>query len=170
MTFTIGETLLPIFPKAINRKLSRKPKMNVQQFGFPVPTDTGPQSFNLQIKGLIWDKIKAEELWELTKDAEGEVINISVTEEDYTWINGLYACTRSIIGQKKFQTTVEAGITKDIWDYDLTFTQYAETGAFEPGDVGGIDFDEPGIGFGSFEDIFGPWVYDSFAVYTNIFQ
>ena len=42
--------------------------------------------------------------------------------------------------------------------------------AFEPGDVGGIDFDEPGIGFGSFEDIFGPWVYDSFAVYTNIFQ
>ena len=169
MTFTIGETVLPIFPKEINRKLSRKPRMNVQQFGFPVPTDTGPQSFNLQIKGLIWDQIKAEELWELTKDAEGEVISVSVTEENYTWVNGLYSCTRSTVSKKKFQTVDDGGV-KEVWNYDLTFTQYAETGAFEPGDVGGIDFDEPGIGFGSFEEIFGPWDFDVFSFFTDIYQ
>ena len=172
MTFSIDEVELPIFPQKIVRKLTRKPSINNTQFGFPSMTDTGPDTFQLQVSGYIWDEVKAQELWELTKDASGEALVIAVTEDKYDWINGLYAVTKTNISRKKSLSTLDAVslYSVDVWKYDITFVQYAETGAFEPGDTGGIDLDEPGIGFGDFEDIIGPWLFDAWNMYANLFE
>lgn len=169
MTFTIAEIELPLFPQSIARKLTRKPTVTQTNYDYPVPTDTGPQSFNLEVKGLIWGSEKAQELWELTKDAEGEVISIIATgdeEDSYSWVNGLYACTKAEVKQMKNETTLDDG-EQAVWKFSCTFTQYAEAGAFEPGDIGGIEFDEPGIGFGSFEEIFGEWDFDAFSIFEG---
>ena len=66
-------------------------------------------------------------------------------------------------------TTDDDGEQVDVWQYDIIFAQYAETGSFEPGDTGGIDFDEPGIGFGSFEEVMGDWTFDIWSFYENFF-
>ena len=170
MTFSVDEVVLPIFPQKIIRKITRKPSINTSQFGFPSMTDTGPDTFQLQVSGYIWDEVKAQELWELTKDASGEALPLSVTEEKYDWINGLYAVTRSNINRKKPMSTADAGVQVDVWEYDIIFVQYAESGAYEPGDTGGIDFDEPGVGFGNFEDIVGPWLFGAFDMYIGLFD
>ena len=169
MTFSIDLVELPIFPDTIVRKLVRKPQISSTSYSFPSMTDTGPDTFQLQLKGYIWDEVKAQELWELTKNASGEAISLSVTEDKYDWINGLYAVTRTNVNRKKPMTVNDDG-EKDVWKYDIIFAQYSETGAYEPGDTGGIDFDEPGIGFGNFEEIAGPWLFDAWSMYTNLFQ
>ena len=169
MTFSVDAVTLPIFPQQIVRKLIRKPNISATTFGFPSMTDTGPQEFQLQIKGYIWNELRAQELWELTKNAEGEALALAVTETKYDWINGLYAVTRSNVNRKKSMTTDDDGEQVDVWQYDIIFAQYAETGSFEPGDTGGIDFDEPGIGFGSFEEVMGDWTFDVWSFYENFF-
>ena len=168
MTFSIDLVELPIFPNSIVRKLVRKPTVNASNYGFPSLVDTGPTTFQLQVKGYIWDEVRAQELWELTKDASGEALSLAVTEDKYDWINGLYAVTRTNINRKKPMTVNDDG-EKDVWQYDIIFAQYAETGSFEPGDTGGIDFDEPGIGFGSFEEVMGDWTFDVWSFYENFF-
>ena len=170
MTFSIDLVELPIFPTSIVRKLVRKPTVNASNYGFPSLVDTGPDTFQLQIKGYIWDEVKAQELWELTKDASGEALSLAVTEVKYDWINGLYAVTRCNVNRKKPMSTEDDGIDNDVWQYDIIFAQYSETGAYEPGDSGGVDLDEPGIGFGDFEEIAGPWLFDVWSMYTGLFQ
>ena len=80
MTFSVDAVTLPIFPQQIVRKLIRKPNISATTFGFPSMTDTGPQEFQLQIKGYIWNELRAQELWELTKNAAGEALALAVTE------------------------------------------------------------------------------------------
>ena len=81
----------------------------------------------------------------------------------------MYAVTRTNINRKKPLSINDDG-EKDVWQYDIIFAQYSETGAYEPGDSGGVDLDEPGIGFGNFEEIAGPWLFDVWSMYTGLFQ
>ena len=51
--WSFGAINLPIAPTSVKRRVMRKQEAKQILFDFPMPTDTGPDLFELQITGLI---------------------------------------------------------------------------------------------------------------------
>ena len=162
MVWKIDDIELPITPTSLDKRIIRQPQSSGSQYDFPSVSDTMLQSFSLKIKGLVWDETKAQQLWELTKDAEAEVIDIQVTDDtDHEWISGLYAAGKSLIKRTgpKYDST-----GAPVYEYDITFVQYAEAGVMSPGEETSMEFDEPGVGAEGWSEsladyIFPDWIW-----------
>jgi len=141
MTWTIGSIPLPIDPKEINKKTSRV-QVPVSATGdFPDPTINQPSRFELQIKGFVWPRNKAQELDELTKNADTESIGITVSEEQIAgsteWLSGFYSVARSQIFRKKPIFTKENGIDEEVYEYNISFLKFADLGADQSAEEAG---------------------------------
>ena len=166
MVWKIDDIELPIEPELIQKSILRSPQTQSLQFDFPSVSDTSMQSFSLKIKGLIWDEVKAKQLWELTKDAEAEIINIQVEDDtDHDWVAGTYAAGKSFIKRDKPLYTAD---DSPVWSYDITFTQYAEAGIQGPGEEGEPEETEPGVGPAGWEDTLDDYTYNTWTWFTQL--
>lgn len=165
MVWKIDDIELPIEPTTLDKRIIRNPQTSGTQYDFPSVSDTMLQSFTLKIKGLIWDETKAQQLWELTKDAEAEVIDLQVTDTDHEWISGLYAAGKSTIKRTgpKYDAT-----GSPVYEYDITFIQYAEAGVMSPGEETGLEFDEPGVGAEGWSAVLDDWIFDQWRYFEQL--
>jgi hypothetical protein len=151
--WSFGPINLPMAPMSIKRRVLRKQEAKQILFDFPIPTDTGPDLFELQISGLIYPSSKAFALWELTKNADEASIQITVdeaTEPDFALYNGRYAVNKSEVGAEGVQQIADAGFVNTegpVHKYDITFVQFAAQGNTGDTDVIDPESDEDGPGF-----------------------
>ena len=164
---TIGVRLPFGGPQKVSRRVMRKQAANKILSAFPLPFDLGPDSFALQLTGLISPPKAADKLYELAKRAEVESITITVKDDSFgddathfNKINGQYAVSRGNLSITKPQFD-ENG--KLVQKYDITFIQFAEQSDVGNGDSGDIVNDEPGIGFGDINFSFGDIILDTFG-------
>jgi hypothetical protein len=150
--WSFGPINLPMAPQTVKRRVLRKQEAKQILFDFPIPTDTGPDLFELQITGLIWPSSKAFALWELTKNADEPSIQITVDEvlePDFALYNGRYAVNKSEIGAEGVQQIVDDGFVNPegpVHKYDITFIQFAEPGNTSDSEVIDPISDEDGVG------------------------
>lgn len=153
MAWKIGPVTLPVPPTTIRRRVMRKQEAKQILFDFPIPTDTGPDMFELQITGLIYPSNTAASLWELTKNADEPSIQIIVDEvnnPNFAQYNGRYAVNKSEVFMEAPQYIDDPGFiggSGPVHTYDITFVQFAETGAIQDADIVDLEADEDGIGF-----------------------
>ncbi len=169
MTWIIDGITLPIDPASAERRVLRKQQANQILSSFPLPFDIGPQAFELTLKGLIWPPSKAKGLWEQTKVAEAESIQIQVINDpDHLQYEGRYAVNKESVKQDGPKFTKDAGAEVPVSAYDITFVQFGESSAIGDGDGLDLDLDEDGVGF-DIEDVFGAFDFDSFINTINQF-
>lgn len=150
--WSFGPIPLPVAPTSIKRRVLRKQEAKQILFDFPIPTDTGPDLFELEITGLIWPSYKAFALWELTKNADEPSIQITVDEvlePNFAFYNGRYAVNKSEIGAAAAQSVADTGFVGGIGPvhtYSITFVQFGEPGAISDSEVIDPTSDEDGIG------------------------
>jgi hypothetical protein len=160
MTWIINnEVILPFGgPQEVRRRLLRKQSAEAVIESFALPFDLGPDSFELNIKGLISPASEAQKLWQICEKAEQSSITITVENEPEfeTFINNsLYAVNRADIGMSEPRFDADTGAI--VQDYDITFVQFPGSDV-QPTDSGELESDEAGVGFGSFDD-FGSFIY-----------
>jgi hypothetical protein len=149
MTWQIGGVVLPMDPKEINKKVTRFQQPATAVGDFPTPTINQPTKFELQIKGLIWPRAKAQKLDELTKNADTENLSVINTDDPGFWLSGIYAVSRSSITRKRPIYTKDdtSGLDEEVYDYNITFLKFPDAGASQSSEEGGPEEDEPGSGF-----------------------
>ncbi len=153
MTWKIGPLTLPMEPQTVSKKTQRTQQPAAEIEGFPDPSQSFPTRFTMQIKGLIWPRSAAQALDEITKNPDTEAIPISLIEEqelneDQTWLSGLYTVAQSSVDRKGPMYTDDGqGGAAEVYEYNITFLAYADTGADQTADEGGPEGDEPGAGF-----------------------
>tara|TARA_Y100001938_G_scaffold128710_1_gene182761 strand:+ start:18535 stop:19053 length:519 start_codon:yes stop_codon:yes gene_type:complete len=170
MVWKIDDISLPMDPTLVERRIIRNAPTQPTQFDFPSMGVTSLQSFTLKIKGFIWDEVLAQQLWELTKDAESEIINIQITDDtDHEWIAGTYAAAKSFIKRSGPQYVEETdGTNSPVWEYDIAFVQFAEAGIDGPGEELFPEDEDPGIGPDKWNDTLDDWVFDSWTWFAQI--
>ena len=169
MTWTIdANIILPHGgPQLVKRRVLRKQEADKLLEKFPLPVDLGPDSFKLQIKGLISPALLADQLWEVVKKAGQESIQIQITgEPEFEFFAGRYTVNKADSGVKKPMFD-ENG--KLVQEYDITFIAFTEQGDTQDIDTGDKILDEPGIGFGDFEDIFDDFADFIIPGFTDLF-
>ena len=144
MTWTIRDLVLPIEPSEIRKRTIRIQQPIPVSGDFPSPSINQPGKFELQIKGKIWPRQLAQQLDEATKNAETEELVIFVPDEDNDnqWLSGDYSVTRAEFSRKKPVYTEEDGVAVEVYDYNITFLKYADTGSEQESDEGGPSEDE----------------------------
>lgn len=152
MTWKIGALTLPIEPSSLSKKTSNFQAPTPSVGDFPDPALTYPTKFELQIKGLIWPRSAAQALDEITKNPDTEAIPITLPDEqelslEQSWISGLYSVGRSDVSRKKPVYTEVNGEAVEVYEYNITFLKFADTGADQPADEAGPAESEPGAGF-----------------------
>ena len=149
MTWIIDTITLPHGgPQFVQRKVLRKQEADKLLEKFPLPIDLGPDSFKLQIKGLISPASEADKLWEVVKKAGQESIQIQITDEpEFIHFAGRYTVNKADSGVKKPMFD-ENG--KLVQEYNLVFIAFSEQGDTQDVDTGDFILDEPGVGFGDF--------------------
>ena len=151
--WSFGAINLPIAPTTIKRRVMRKQEAKQILFDFPMPTDTGPDLFELQITGLIWPSSKATALWELTKNADEPSVQIEVDESlepNFAFYSGRYAVNKSQIGTEAVQQIVDtdfSGGVGPVHAYNITFVQFAAQGNTSDTDIIDPVLDDDGVGF-----------------------
>ncbi len=169
MTWIIDGITLPIDPSKAERRVLRKQQANQILSSFPLPFDIGPQAFELNLKGLIWPPSLAKELWEQTKVAEAESIQIEVIDDaDHLQYAGLYAVNKESLKQDGPKFTRHEGSDVPVAAYDITFVQFGDSSSVGDGDGLDLDLDEDGVGF-DIEDVFGAFDFDDFINTINQF-
>ncbi len=169
MTWIIDGIILPIDPSLAERRVLRKQQASQILSSFPLPFDIGPQAFELTLKGLIWPPSLAKELWEQTKVAEAESIQIEVINDtQFEQYAGKYAVNKESVKQDGPKFTKEAGSEVSVAAYDITFVQFGDSSAVGDGDGLDLDLDEDGVGF-DIEDVFGSFDFDDFINTINQF-
>jgi len=163
-TWKFSTIVLPIPPVIADQRVLRKQTVDALIDQFPFAIDSGPDSFELQLKGLIWPKAAKEALWEDIKNAEEPSIQIEVADDDvdFKQYEGRYAVNKSSIKINGPNFTKDAGLDVPVWTYDITFIQFADQSTLADNDTGSLDGDESGIGFGSIEDLLGNFDFDKF--------
>ncbi len=162
MPWKFDSLSIPIDPTSIERKVLRKQEATSILQQFPLPFDLGPDAFELTIKGFVWPSLLADQLWELTKQAEAPSIQIEVTDdEEHEVYSGLYAVNKASVKRKDPEFITVDGKQKAVHRFQFTFVQFGEGGIVSDGDSGDIDLDEDGVGF-DIEDIFGVFDFDNF--------
>jgi hypothetical protein len=150
--WSFGPINLPMAPQTIKRRVLRKQEAKQILFDFPIPTDTGPDLFELQITGFIYPSSKAFALWELTKNADEPSIQIQVDEVEepnFALYNGRYAVNKSEVGTEAVQIIDDAGFvggSGPVHKYDITFVQFAAQGNTADTDIVDPVLDED-VGF-----------------------
>lgn len=164
---TIGVRLPFGGPQKVNRRVMRKQTANKILEQFPLPFDLGPDSFELQLSGLISPPEAADKLYELAKRAETESMTITVNNDSFgqdadhfNRINGQYAVSR---GDISITAPAFDENGKLVQKYNITFIQFAEQSDIGNGDSGDLVNDEPGISFGDINFSFGDILLDSFG-------
>ena len=154
-------------PQKVSRRIMRKQTANKILEDFPLPFDLGPDSFELQLTGLISPPAEADKLYEIAKRAESESITITVTndtlgqdKDKFDKINGQYAVSR---GDISISAPAFDSNNKIVQKYDITFLQFAEQSDLGNGDSGDKSLDEPGIGFGDINLTFGDFDFLNLA-------
>ena len=171
--WTIGPINLPIAPSSIRRRVLRKQEAKQILFDFPIPTDTGPDLFELQITGWVWPSAKAYALWELTKNADEPSIQIEVdevAEPNFALYNGRYAVNKSEIFADAAQHVSDAGFVGGegpVHKFDITFVQFADQGSTADTDIIDPELDEDGTGFDIPDGVDDSFDYENFV---NILQ
>jgi len=161
----IGNTVLPIPPTLIDQRVLRKQTVDSIIDQFPFAIDSGPDSFELQLKGFIWPKAQKESLIEEIKKSEDPSTQIQVADEDtdnFGQYEGRFAVNKSSIKADGPKFTKDAGVDVPVWTYDITFIQFAEQSNLADGEGGENDGDESGTGFGGLEDLLGDFDFDKF--------
>jgi len=155
MTWTLDDAVdgitLPFGgPQSVKRRVIRKKTAESILSQMPFPIDLGPDTFELQIKGLISPASQADKLWEIVKRADRDSLVISITSEpEFEFFGGQYIINRSTVGISKPRFDENGKIVQN---YDITFVQPPEdTGNSDNGENIG---DEDGIGFGDLGDSF----------------
>jgi len=162
MTWIIDGITLPIDPVTAERRVLRKQQANQILASFPLPFDIGPQAFELTLKGLIWPPSLAKELWEQTKVAESESIQIEVLNDpDHLQYEGRYAVNKESVKEDGPKFVRDEGSDVSVAAYDITFVQFGDSSAIGDGDGGDLDLDEDGVGF-DIEDVFGSFDFSDF--------
>jgi hypothetical protein len=172
MAWKFGPIELPVPPTTMTRRVLRKQEAKQILFDFPIPTDTGPDLFELQITGMIWPSNKAFALWELTKNADEPSIQITVDENDpnFGMYNGRYAVNKSQSTVSAAEEVKDAGFiggSGPLHRYDITFVQFADQGSTQDTDVIDPDGDEDGPGFDFPDDTGDSFDFEEFI---NILQ
>ncbi len=162
MTWKVDEIELSFGgPSGIQRRVLRKQTANKILEQFPFPVDTGPDAFELQLKGMITPALLADQLWEKTKAAEQPELRLEVSNDpEFEFYTGNYAVNRSTIGMSKPRFDSATG--KIVQDYNITFVQFAED--IGNGDTGDKGLDEPGVGFADIPENFGDFIFDTFQL------
>ncbi len=169
MTWIIDGITLPIDPVSAERRVLRKQQANQILSAFPLPFDIGPQAFELTLKGLIWPPKLAKELWEQTKVAETESIQIQVLDDpNHLQYEGTYAVNKESVKENGPRFVRDEGLDVSVANYDITFVQFGESSAIGDGDGLDLDLDEDGVGF-DIEDVFGSFDFDDFINTINQF-
>ena len=156
----IGNVTLPIPPESIDRRVLRKQTVDKIIEDFPFPIDTGPDSFELQMKGLIYPNLAAFLLWENIKKAEEPTTQIEVADGDVEFqiYNGKYAVNKASVkvdGPFFIKDSGFASGEGPVHKYDITFIQFADQGDLSDGDTAEFEGDETGTGLDGIEDLLG---------------
>ena len=172
MTWHIGDedagVTLPYGPNRLDRKILRKQAAEQILEDFPLPFDLGPDSFELQMNGLIHPASEADKLYEIAKRAETASIIITNDEADFQKFNGQYAVSRGSISISSPQRDATTGGL--VQNFSITFVQFTEQSDTGNGDSGENSGDEEGIGFGDFDFSFSDLILDSFQnLFPNLF-
>lgn len=155
-------------PQRIDRRILRKQTADKILEDYPLPFDLGPDSFELQLSGLIYPPAAADRLYEMAKRAESDTIIITNDDPNFQKLNGQYAVTRGSISISSPQFDTETGAL--VQRYDITFIQFAEQSDTGNGDSGDEVGDDDGIGFGDFDFGFGDLIKESFQnLFPNLF-
>ncbi len=152
-------------PRIADQRVLRKQTVDALIDQFPFAVDSGPQSFELQLKGLIFPKVAKEALWEDIKNAEEPTVQIEVADEDvelFGQYEGRYAVSKSSIKIDGPNFTTIEGVETAVWTYDITFIQFADQTHLADADEGSLDGDESSIGFAGIEDLLGEFDFDKF--------
>lgn len=150
--WSFGPINLPMAPESIKRRVMRKQEAKQILFDFPIPTDTGPDLFELQITGYIYPAFKAWALWELTKNPDEPSIQISVDaalEPNLAQYNGRYTVNKSEISVEAAMSIADVGFVGGegpIHRYDITFIEFAES-VMSDADIIDPTLDEDGAAF-----------------------
>jgi len=155
MTWTIGDAddgvTLPFGgPQSVKRRVIRKKTAESILSQMPFPVDLGPDSFQMQIKGLISPAAEATKLWEIVKKADQDSIPVVITNEsEFEDFSNQYIINRSTVGISKPRFDENGKIVQN---YDITFVE-------PPENIGNSDdaekvTDEDGVGFGDLGDDF----------------
>ena len=168
MTWIIDTITLPHGgPQFVKRLILRKQEAKTLLDSFPLPVDLGPDAFKLQIKGLISPALLADQLWEVIKKAGQESIQIQVTDEpEFTFFAGRYTVNKADSGVSKPQFDDNG---KLVQKYNITFIAFSEQGDTQDGDTGDFILDEPGVGFGDLESIFGDFADFIEPIFQDLF-
>ena len=162
----IGNTILPIPPLLTDERVLRKQTVDSLIDQFPGIVDSGPQGFELQVKGLIWPKSAKEALIDEIRNAEEPSTQIQVADSDaslFGQYEGRYAVSKSSIkiDGPNF-TRDDDGNEVPVWTYDIVFIQFTNQTNLADVDQGTFDGDESGVGFAGLEDILGDFDFDQF--------
>jgi len=161
----IGNTVLPIPPSLIDERVLRKQTVDSIIDQFPFAIDSGPDSSELQLKGLIWPKAAKEALIEEIKNAEEPSTQIQVADDDiaaFGQYEGRFAVNKSSVKIDGPNFTEDAGLDVPVWTYNITFIKFADQSNTADGDDANLEEDESGVGFGSIEDLLGNFDFDKF--------
>ena len=164
----IGSTVLPIPPSLVDERVLRKQTVDSIIDQFPFAIDSGPDSSELQLKGLIWPKAAKESLIEEIKNAEEPSTQIQVSDTDVTLFGqyeGRFAVNKSSVKIDGPKFTEDAGVDVPVWAYNITFIKFSDQTDLADGEDGNTDADESGIGFSSIEDLLGDFDFDK-SIFT----
>ena len=154
-------------PSSVNWGVLRKLTANNILEQFALPVDLGPDSFELQIKGLISSGVEIEKLRETVKKAEKDTIQLEVLpiDNEFAIYTGKYIVSKAKIGQKGPQFDGATG--KIVQEYNLTLVQYAGGGTFSEGLSDDLVQDEDGVGFAALNDLIEDLALD---IFPNLFE
>lgn len=166
MTWSIGAITLPMDPQSIHRGVARKQVVDkiIQQLPFAV--DTGPDLYEVNIKGLIWPTTTVYQLWELVKKGENPSIEVVTDDVDFAIYNGRYAVNRFDEGVDGPRFIADAGFINGVGpvhSYDITLVQFGGSGLVADGNTGDLELDEDGVGFGDISLNFGDFNFEDFT-------
>ncbi len=167
VTWTLDTVDLPFGgPSSVNWGVLRKLTANNILEQFALPVDLGPDSFELQIKGLISSGVEIEKLRETVKKAEKDTIQLEVLpiDNEFAIYTGKYIVSKAKIGQKGPQFDGATGLI--VQDYTLTLVQYAGGGTFSEGLSDDLVQDEDGVGFAALNDLIVDLALD---IFPNLF-
>jgi hypothetical protein len=150
MVWEIRGITLPIDPREIRKKTMRIQQPIPVSGDYPDPSLNQPAKFELSIKGKIWPRQLAKQLDEAMSNPESEDMFIEVSDEPVgdQWITGIYSVEKSEINRIK--PTYEATTGGEVYEYNITFVKFADTGTDQSADQAGATEDED-TGFFDFQ-------------------
>lgn len=164
-TWNFGPLTLPIEPASIQRSVARKQVVDKIVEQLPFAIDLGPDTYEVNIKGLIYPTYKVTQLWELVKKGENPSIEIYNDDPDFALYNGRYAIARAVEGVNGPNFIADGGFVLGVGPvhtYDITFVQFGDSGLISDGNTGDLELDDDGIGFGDINVNLGDFNFGDF--------